>query len=81
MFGREAVVRFAVGRPGPVELAVFDVLGRRVRTLEKSELEAREYRRFWDGRDDAGVRVGSGVYFYRLKADGFQQVRKITWVR
>jgi flagellar hook assembly protein FlgD len=64
-----------------VELAVYDVLGRRVRTLVAGDLQPRRYTRFWDGRDDSGTRVGSGVYFYRLKADGFEQVRKVTWVR
>jgi flagellar hook assembly protein FlgD len=50
-----------------VDLAVFDVHGRRVRALvDGAALAAAEHRIDWDGRDDTGVRLGAGVYWYRL---------------
>ena len=63
-------VTFALERSGPVSLAVYDVQGRLVRRLVTDSLEAGDHTVVWDGSDDAGRRVGSGVYFARLVSDG-----------
>jgi hypothetical protein len=76
-----AEVRFTVGRTGPVRLDVYDVLGRQVRNLTDGVREPETYVVRWDGNDERGRRVGSGVYFYRLSAPGFEQVRKMTLLR
>ncbi|HMB71581.1 MAG TPA: T9SS type A sorting domain-containing protein, partial [bacterium] len=76
-----AEVRFTVGRAGPVRLDVYDVLGRQVRNLTDGVREPETYLVRWDGNDERGRRVGSGVYFYRLSAPGFEQVRKMTLLR
>ncbi len=62
---------------GDVELAVFDSRGRRVRTLLDGKLEPGKHCVAWDGRGDGGGDNASGVYFYRLKADGRTLVRKM----
>ena len=53
-------------REGPVALNVYDLLGRRVRTLVDRVLPAGEQRVLWDGRDASGQAVAPGVYFARL---------------
>ena len=63
-------IDFAIGHSGPVRLVVFDVSGRRVRTLVDSPLAAGAHRAAWDGRDERGAMAASGVYFYRLESDG-----------
>ena len=63
-------VTFALDRDGPVSLAVYDVQGRLVRRLVSDSLEAGSHTAVWDGSDDSGRRVGSGVYFARLVAGG-----------
>ncbi len=57
-----------VGRAGVVEIAVFDVLGRRVRTLAAGQAPAGRREVEWDGRDDAGAPAPAGVYVVRLVA-------------
>ena len=64
-----------------VRLEVFDVAGRRVRVLVEARQEAGFYRATWDGADEAGAPVASGVYVYRLQAGGFQQVRKMILLK
>jgi flagellar hook assembly protein FlgD len=49
-------------------LEVYDVTGRHVRTLLRGNVAAGQHTVQWDGRDDRGFSVGSGVYFYRLRA-------------
>lgn len=60
-------VTYAIADAGPVELGIFDVAGRRVRSLVNRSDDAGVHEVQWDGRDDAGGSVARGVYFARLK--------------
>jgi hypothetical protein len=66
-FTRVAQFRFALQRPGAARLEVFDVRGRRVRTVLAPRLAVGAHVLEWDGRDARGQRVAPGVYFYRLR--------------
>jgi len=61
---------------GHVQLRVYDVHGRLVRTLVDSEQSGGAKSLVWDARDDGGSLVATGVYFYRLDAPGFSETRK-----
>jgi flagellar hook assembly protein FlgD len=50
-----------------VELAIYDLLGRKVRTLVGARLGSGNWRVLWNGKDDSGQDVSSGIYFYCLK--------------
>ena len=80
-FGRET--RFAVhlARAAEAELAVHDLVGRRVATLHRGTLPAGTRVFTWDGRDAAGERAANGVYFVRLVTDGRVTARKVVLVR
>lgn len=80
-FHENVAFRFTLTRPGRAEIAVFDVGGRRVRTFDTGALEAGDHTIAWDGRDDAGARVASGVYYYELATDWGRQGRKVIMVR
>ncbi len=66
-------------RSGAVRLEVFDLAGRRVARLLDGALGAGIYRIRWDGRDDAGRRLGSGVVFARLSAGPLERTTKIVF--
>jgi hypothetical protein len=61
-------IRFGVPRRSYITLAVFDILGRTVRTLAAGESFEGTFTVQWDGRNDDGIPVSSGVYFYRLSS-------------
>jgi hypothetical protein len=61
-----------------VSLTVYDIRGRRVRTLLDSDLEPGSYKIHWDGRDDHGQSVASGIYLYTLRAGEERFTRKMT---
>jgi hypothetical protein len=63
---------------GHVQLRVYDVHGRLVRTLVDSIVEGGSKSVTWDSRDDRGSLVATGVYFYRFDAPGFSETRKLT---
>ena len=62
-----ATVRFGLAREGDVQLELFDVTGRSVRTLAAGKHAAGEHTLTWDGRDGQGHQVKAGVYFVRLR--------------
>lgn len=64
-----------------VTLKVFNLLGQQVRTLVDEYLPAGQYRSVFDARSNAGTRLPSGLYFYRLQGDGFHQTRKMVLMR
>lgn len=67
-FNPSTAIHFTLTAPSPVRLDVFDVSGRRVRRVEAGRMDAGPQSLVWDGRDDRGRTVSSGVYFARVNA-------------
>lgn len=80
-FNPRTQVVFELARPGRVELDIFDVRGHRVHQLLRDHLEAGVHEVAWDGRDDGGLPVSSGVYFCRMQSAGVSQLIKMALVR
>ncbi|MBI1796734.1 MAG: T9SS type A sorting domain-containing protein [Candidatus Eisenbacteria bacterium] len=80
-FTRSSVLRFALPVGGRVSLAIYDIAGRRVRTLVDGTLDAGWHQRVWDGTGDDGVRAGAGVYFSRLEGPQGVRSRKMIMLR
>lgn len=64
-----------------VTLTIYDVAGRRVRELVNERKERGAYKAVWDGRNDRGVPVASGVYLYKLKAGSFTDTKKMMLLK
>jgi len=77
-FNPSTTISFGLPEKASVCLSVYDISGRLVRTLARTDLNAGEYRILWDSRDDAGSAVPSGVYFYHLRAGGFSRSGKMV---
>ncbi|HEY3156470.1 MAG TPA: S8 family serine peptidase [Candidatus Eisenbacteria bacterium] len=80
-FNPVTTIHFALDRAGPAALRVFSIRGALVRTLVQKELPSGRYRAQWDGRDEQGRPVGSGVYIYRLTAGGRDLARKMSLLK
>lgn len=74
-------IRFSLAEKGNINLAIYNILGQKIRTLIDGSREAGAYEVLWDGRNDAGLSVSSGVYLYRLKVNGFSKVLKLMVLR
>jgi len=80
-FNPQTVIRYDLPEPGDVRLTIYDILGRVVRRLVEGKREGGYHRVTWDGRDDAGHPVASGVYLCRIVAGEYTSVRKMVLVR
>lgn len=79
-FYAETMISFALPLTGHVNLRVYDMSGRLVRTLVDGDMSAANHAITWDGRDHNGDLVGAGVYFCRLEAAGQIQTQKMLRV-
>jgi hypothetical protein len=80
-FNPRTTVRFTLDRPSDVRIAVYNVQGRRVKTLLRTFEPAGEHALTWDGRDDFDQNAGSGVYIVEMRTDRFHAKRKMTLLR
>ena len=80
-FNQATEIRFTLFEPSDISLAVFDTTGALVRTLAVGRFPAGLHALVWDGTDEGGRDVASGVYVYRLKVGGVTQDRQMTLIR
>ena len=71
-------IQFEIAKPGPAAVRIFSVNGRLVRVLVERPFTPGQYRVRWDGRDERGRPVASGVYVLEATSGGERLVRKIT---
>jgi hypothetical protein len=80
-FNPTTAIRFDTAREGNVELRIYDGSGKLIRTLVDRHLPATNHEVTWDGRDDRGAAVASGVYFYRLVAADQRAIKKMVLLK
>ncbi|RME19554.1 MAG: T9SS C-terminal target domain-containing protein, partial [Candidatus Zixiibacteriota bacterium] len=80
-FNPTTEISFALPEAANVTLDIYNVLGQRVTSLINGELPAGEHTVTWNGTNDAGASVASGVYFYRLTAGSFVQTKKMMMLK
>ena len=80
-FNSTTALRFALPQAADIELAIYNLTGQKVARLARGWHAAGHYTVHWDGRNDAGVRLATGAYIYRLRAGEQVQVRKLLLLR
>jgi len=80
-FNPSTRIPFELTRGGRVTISIFDVAGRRVRSLLDRDFTAGTHQTGWDGRDDAGRLAASGVYFYRMQSGSHSETRRMVLVK
>lgn len=80
-FNPETSIRFNLAKAGKVDIAIYNAVGQRIRTLVSNSYAAGSHVAVWDGLDDSGQHSASGVYFYTLKANGFSKTMKMLMIK
>jgi len=80
-FNPETNIGFTMPKSGQLKLEIFNILGQKVRTLVDQYLKAGHKVVDWDGKDDSGKEVSSGMYLYRMTTPEFSQTKKMVLLR
>ena len=80
-FNPETTIKYNLAEGTNVSLRIYNVVGQVVRTLVAEPQSAGRYTVRWNGSDDRGVSVSSGIYFYELRSNGFQDVKKLMLLK
>ena len=80
-FNPSTLVKFTLAERGNVNLDIYDMLGRKVKTLVSGTLESGEHEIIWNSIDESGDEVASGIYLYKLVSGGFTLVKRMTLLR
>jgi hypothetical protein len=80
-FNPMTTISFSLPESGPTTLTVYDVAGKRVKTLVNQDTAAGDHQVTWRGADDTGRQVSAGVYLYELVSGSVHEVKRMTLVR
>ncbi|MCK4652817.1 MAG: T9SS type A sorting domain-containing protein, partial [Candidatus Cloacimonetes bacterium] len=80
-FNPETTIEYSIPQESKVDLKIYNIKGQKVKTLVSEQLPVGEHSVIWNGRDSNGNRVGSGIYFYKLKTDNFEKTKKMIFMK
>jgi hypothetical protein len=80
-FNNQAVIKYILSKPTEVTLIIYNILGQKVRTLVRKERQNGSVTVIWDGKDDRGRYLSSGIYFYQLKTEKFTQTKRMVLLK
>lgn len=80
-FNPSTTIRYSVPKTSPVVLTIYDILGHEIRTLVNTVKTAGTYSIVWNGDDNRGVPVSSGLYFYRIRAGQYSDMKRMALIK
>lgn len=80
-FNPDTTIRFSLANDSNVRLVIYNIRGQQVKDLVNEKMEKGLHNIMWDGTDDRGRNVGSGVYFYRLDSEEYRATRKMMMIK
>ena len=80
-FNPSTIIKYSMKEPGYVSIHICDVKGRRIKNIVDGRKLSGNYIEIWNGSDDSGKPVGSGVYYLYMKADKYQSIRKMVLMK
>jgi len=80
-FNPITTIRYDLPEDGPVSIIIYDLMGREIKTLVKQVSAPGRYSVNWNGRNQFGKQIASGMYFYRMETPEFQSVKKLIFLK
>ena len=80
-FNPMTTIKFDIKKKGHVWLRIYNVAGQLVKTMANEVMDVGSYTKEWKGTNNSGAKVASGVYFYRLEAGSYENVKKMVLLR
>jgi flagellar hook assembly protein FlgD len=80
-FNLSTQIQYAIPEKTRGKIVIYNLLGQKVRTFDLGERAPGRYTMTWDGKNEVGTVVSSGVYFYRFETDKFKQTKKLMMLK
>ncbi|MFO8144473.1 MAG: M14 family zinc carboxypeptidase [Candidatus Syntrophosphaera sp.] len=80
-FNPETTIRFSLAKPTDIDITIYNARGQLVRKLIGESVPSGDHQVVWNGRDDGGNEVGSGIYLYRMQSGDYVKTRKMMLVK
>ncbi|MBI5727202.1 MAG: T9SS type A sorting domain-containing protein, partial [Ignavibacteriales bacterium] len=80
-FNPSTVIGYTVPQDSEVEITIYNVMGEKIRTLVRENQQAGYYSATWDGKNEFGHSISSGIYIYSMNAGKFQSTKKLTFLK
>jgi hypothetical protein len=80
-FNPTTIIEYALPKASEVKIQIYNILGQKVKNLVDESQDPGYKMIHWDGKDDNGKEVSSGIYFYRIEAKGFVKCKKMTLLK
>jgi flagellar hook assembly protein FlgD len=80
-FNPTTIITYNLPRDAKVDLVIFNMLGQKVKTVVNGFQTAQQYKIQWDGTNDNGVKVASGIYIYQLRSDNNLATKKMILMK
>ncbi|MEA3500095.1 MAG: FlgD immunoglobulin-like domain containing protein [Candidatus Marinimicrobia bacterium] len=74
-------MEFTIPQLSDVNLTIFNVLGQRIKTIQMTNKSAGKYSVIWNGTNDLGAKVSTGIYFYRIDAGKYYDIKKMVFLK
>jgi flagellar hook assembly protein FlgD len=75
------LIKYEIPQAGPVSVKIYNLAGQETLELVNAVQQPGRYQINWNGRDSRGEMVPSGVYVYKLRVNGFEETRKMTFMK
>ena len=80
-FNPTTEIKYGIPKDSKVEITIYNALGQKVRSLYSGDQKAGYHTVTWDSRNESGVRLSSGIYFYRVSAGKHQSIKKMILLK
>jgi hypothetical protein len=80
-FNPVTTIQYSLANSGTVNLEIFNILGQKVRTMVNGPQRIGEYSVTWDGKDNHGILLSTGIYYYQIQANTYRSVKKMTFIK
>ncbi len=80
-FNPETEINFSLSSPDKVTIDIYNIRGQKVKSLVNDKYDAGDHKAVWNGTDDANHKVGSGVYFYKMKSGRYTATKKMILLK
>lgn len=80
-FNAKTTIEYYLAKPSYISIKIFNLMGKEIATLVNEQKNAGNFSICWDGKDNSGKAIASGIYIYRIKANGFTEAKKLSLLK